>query len=363
MTEKTHIKVLFIGFGNVGKKIADIILFEKNKFPGLKGLKINIVGIITRSKGSLANQKGVNISRALKEIKSMESFSPSNPDFCQMNGCQATEELDYDVMVELSTLSIEKKGEPSISYVEKSLTRGRHVVTANKGPVAFAFQILKRLAGENNVQFLFESTVMDGAPVFNLARNNLRGCKITGLSGILNSTTNYILSRMEAGESFNEALKTAQEKGIAEAEIKNDIDGWDAAAKIVALANVLMGADITPPDIFREGISKVTPERIKNTLKRNKHLKLICHSEIEGGLVKASVRLEEISQDHPFALVSGMGNILRIETDLMGPIFITQENSTLYDTAYGVLEDMFTIQDQYLLNFRDISKPKRMFDT
>ena len=116
MTEKTHIKVLFIGFGNVGKKIADIIVFEKNKFPELKGLKINIVGIITRSKGSLANQKGVNISRALKEIKSIESFSPSNPDFCQMNGCRTTEELDYDVMVELSTLSIAKKGEPSISY-------------------------------------------------------------------------------------------------------------------------------------------------------------------------------------------------------------------------------------------------------
>ena len=143
MTEKTHMKVLLIGFGNVGQ--------------------------------------------------STESFSPSNPDFCQMNGYQATEELDYDVMVELSTLSIEKKGEPSISYVEKSLTRGRHVVTANKGPVAFAFQKLKRLAGENNVQFLCESTVMDGAPVFNLARNNLRGCKITGLSGILNSTTNYML--------------------------------------------------------------------------------------------------------------------------------------------------------------------------
>ncbi|MCK4343926.1 MAG: hypothetical protein KAX05_01470 [Bacteroidales bacterium] len=357
MTEKTHIKVLLIGFGNVGQKIADIIVFEKNKFPGLNGLKINIVGIITRSRGSLANQKGVNISRALKEIKSTESFLPSNPDFCQMNGCRATEELDYDVMVELSTLSIEKKGEPSISYVEKSLTRGRHVVTANKGPVAFAFQKLKRLAGENNVQFLYESTVMDGAPVFNMARNNLKGCKITGLSGILNSTSNYILSKMEIGESFDEALRTAREKGIVEADVKYDIEGWDAAAKIVALSNVLMGADITPPDISREGISKVTQERVKNALKKNKHLKLICRSEIKDGLVKASVRLEEISQNHPFALVSGMGNILRIETDLMGPIFITQENPTLYDTAYGVLEDMLTIQDHYLPNFRDISKP------
>jgi len=357
MTRNTRLKVLLIGFGNVGQKIADIIVFEKNKFPGLNYLKINIVGIFTRSRGSLANQKGVNISRALKEIKSTESFSPSNPDFCQMNGCRAIEEMDYDVMVELSTLSIAKKGEPSISYVEKSLTRGRHVVTANKGPIAFAFQKLKRLAGENNVQFLCESTVMDGAPVFNLARNNLRGCKITGLSGILNSTTNYILSRMETGESFNEALKTAQEKGIAEAEIKNDIDGWDAAAKIVALSNVLMGTDITPPDISREGISKVTPERVKNALKKNKHLKLICRSEIEDGRVKASVRLEEISQNHPFAIVSGMGNILKIETDLMGPIFITQGNPTLYDTAYGLLEDILTIQEHYLPNFRDISKP------
>jgi len=158
-------------------------------------------------------------------------------------------------------------------------------------------------------------------------------------------------------------LKTEQEKGIAEAEIKNDIDGWDAAAKIVALSNVLMGADITPPDISREGISKVTRERVKNSLKKNKHLKLICHSEIEDGLVKASVRLKEISQNHPFALVSGMGNILRIETDLMGPILITQVNPTLYDTAYGVLEDMLTIQDHYLPNFRDISKPQKMLDT
>jgi homoserine dehydrogenase len=216
-------------------------------------------------------------------------------------------------------------------------------VTANKGPAAFAYNELRSLAEKNGVSFLHESTVMDGTPVFNLARNGLKGCTITGVSGVLNSTTNFVLSRMEKGESIEEAVKVAQKEGFAEADPRNDLEGWDAAAKISVLANALMGAAITPLDVDRQGIMHVTVADAQQAVNAGKNLKLICSARRNGESVQASVRLEEIERGHPFAPIRESGSILMIETDLLAPFIIAETDPTLYDTAYGVINDLMSL--------------------
>jgi homoserine dehydrogenase len=184
---------------------------------------------------------------------------------------------------------------------------------------------------------------MDGAPVFNLRRACLQGCRIQELRGILNSTTNFVLSCMEEGRPLAEAVRVVQERGFAEADPRHDLEGWDAAAKISVLANVFMGAGLTPLDVEREGILSVTVEGAMKVRAEGKRLKLLCRAWREDGSVRARVGLDAIPMSDPFASGTGAGGMLRISTDLMGPILVTQEEPTLYDTAYGVLGDLLTL--------------------
>ena len=336
-------KVLFVGFGNVGQKIAEILYVEREKHPRTHSLNLSIIGIVTKTRGSLVNNNGIDIVKALQEIRDVGRFSWTNFELTSIKGLEAVQQLDYDVLVELSTLSIAERGEPALSHVREALKRGKHVVTANKSPAAFAYQELRSLAEKNRVSFLHESTVMDGTPVFNLARYGLKGCTIVGVSGVLNSTTNFVLSRMEKGESIEEAVKVAQKEGFAEADPKNDLEGWDAAAKIAVLANALMGASITPLDVDRQGITHVTVTDAQKAVNAGKNLKLICRARRHGESVQASVKLEEIERGHPFAPIRESGSILMIETDLLAPFIIAETDPTLYDTAYGVINDLMSL--------------------
>ncbi|HCA81885.1 MAG TPA: hypothetical protein DEP53_19305 [Bacteroidetes bacterium] len=217
------------------------------------------------------------------------------------------------------------------------------MVTANKAPAAFAYRELRKLAEEKGVKFLHESTVMDGTPLFNLAKAGLKGCTIKALSGVLNSTTNYVLSRMEKGESLEEAVRFTQKEGFAEADPRHDLEGWDASAKITVLANALMDATLTPLDVDRGGITHVTVADAQRAVKEGRNLKLICRAWREGTNVRAKVSLEEIERGHPFAPIRESGSILMIETDLLAPFVITETDPTLYDTAYGVINDLMSL--------------------
>jgi len=342
-------KILVIGFGYVGQQIAEILYLEKEKYADLSSLDLSITGLFTKTRGALLDPSGIDMPTAIRQIQDSGYFSDNNPQITSQSLLQAIHTLEYDILVELSTLSIENRGEPALSYIREALKRKKHVVTANKGPVAFAYDELIKLARKNGVKFQFESTVMDGTPVFNLAEHTLKGATITGVSGILNSTTNYILSEMEKGNTFQEALAFAQKEGFAEADPQNDIDGWDAAAKIAALSNVLMKAGITPFDVEREGITEITPEIISSARKQGNRLKLICRAWYEGDRIHTRVMPEEIPQDDPFAVVNGSGACLKIESDLMNPILIMQDSPTVKDTAYGVLNDILTIQEANII--------------
>ena len=337
------LRALFIGFGNVGQKVAEILFVERDKYPNVHDLNLSIVGIVTRSRGALVNNNGVEVKKALQELRDLERFSVTNFELVTIHGLDAVRQLDYDVLVELSTLSIKERGEPAVSHVREALKRGKHVVTANKGPAAFAYHELQSLAKQRGVCFLHESSVMDGTPVFNLARSGLKGCTIVGVSGVLNSTTNFVLSRMEQGESLEDAVKVAQEEGFAEADPRHDLEGWDAAAKITVLANALMGASLTPLDVDRQGITHVSVAEAQRAVKAGKQLKLICKAWRDGEKIRTRVALEEIERGHPFAPIHESGSILMIETDLLAPFVIMETDPTLYDTAYGVINDLMSL--------------------
>lgn len=335
--KKKSLRAVIIGFGNVAQRLAAMLTVERHLFPGLNDLQLEPIGIFTRQRGALVDPAGLDLERALRQFRDSGKF-PAAP----MPVMQALETLDYDVLVELSTLNIADRGEPAVTHVRNALQRRRHAVTANKGPAAFAYRELSALARKNSVRFLFESAVMDGAPVFSL-RQALAGCRVTGVSGILNTTTNFVISRLEMGETMDSAVKTAQRLGFAEADPSLDLDGWDAAAKTAILANVFLGADIDPLQVERRGIGDLTPEAVAKAAASGRRFKLICRAELENGKVRAKVAPEEIAADQFFAAVNGKGAALRLETDMMGPFWIVQENPGLNDTAAGVLQDLLTV--------------------
>jgi homoserine dehydrogenase len=343
MQKSSNQRLLFIGFGNVGQKIAELFVSKSKHYPGLSKFDPKIVGIFTKWHGAIVNQGGIDLVNSVDQFVKEKQFTKSNPDFSNIPVIEAIQKLNYDCMVDISTLTIKEKGEPAVSYTKEALKRGISVVSANKGPAAFSSSDLYALASKYNCKFLHESTVMDGAPIFNLYKDDLKGCEIKGLSGILNLTTNFILTKMEEGISFEKSVKEVRKLGFGEDNIMNDIDGWDSVVKITILANKLMAASITPTQVIKEGIGNITKEQVQNACERGYHLKLICRAYYEQKKLLARVMLEEVPDDHIFSKISNTGAVLRIETDLMNPIMIVQENPSILDTAYGVISDLLSV--------------------
>jgi homoserine dehydrogenase len=218
-----------------------------------------------------------------------------------------------------------------------------HVITAKKGPIAWAFEELCAIAKSRGVKFLYETTVMDGAPIFNFARHCLSGCEILSFEGILNTTTNFILSEMERGGTFDDAVAEAQRRGFAEADPTMDITGMDAAAKTCALANALMRGKLTPPEISAHGIQDVTPEDVTEAQNAGQVIKLLCRGFKEGGRVRGVVEPVRLSLAHPFASITGTSSVLTVETDLMGKITVIEHDPEIEQTAYGIYSDMLQL--------------------
>ena len=246
-----------------------------------------------------------------------------------------------DVLVEITTLD-PKSGQPAVAHVRQALGRGMHVVTANKGPVAFALRPLKALAGRKKRLFLHEGAVMDGTPVFNLAERCLRGARIVSFRGTLNSTTNLVLSRMEEGRTPSAAVREAQALGIAEADPRNDLEGWDAAVKGCAIANGLMNASVRPASVRRRGIAGLTTLDARRAVRAGTRLRLVVRGVRKKGRVLVSVAPERIPFGDPLS-GSGPDAALVLETDLMGEIGVFERGATVDQTAYALLSDLLEI--------------------
>ena len=346
--------LILVGFGNVARRFATLLDERRQRLAGDHGLEISIVGIATRRHGHAFAARGLDAAALADRVARGESLSSSRSsadrivvstvDFIRdaIDRCSAAATERRLVVVETTTLNI-AAGEPAIAHVRTALSGGAHVVTANKGPAAFAYHALSRLADRANRRFLFEGAVLDGIPVFNLAREVLPGIEVVGFRGVVNTTTNYMLNAMEQGQAFGEALVEMQAMGIAEADASLDVDGWDAAAKTAALANVLMDASITPQRVERHGITPDLMARAIEARRAGRRLKLVARAGYEGSRLAARVGPEELPADDLLATLDGQQNGLILHTDLLGEIGIVQRGSGLTQTAYALVSDIVTI--------------------
>jgi homoserine dehydrogenase len=243
-----------------------------------------------------------------------------------------------DVLFEATSLNVHS-GEPAVDHLRAALAHGAHGITANKGPIVHAYQELQALAQQHSRRFLFESTVMDGIPIFSLFHENLPSLHLQGFRGILNSTTNVILGGMEGGLTFEASLRKAQELGVAETHASHDLDGWDAAVKVAALVIVLMGEPIQLDAIRREGIRQLTGEQVRAAKAAGTPYKLVCAARRGPGGIEAWVGPERLPLTDPLARVAGTSSIIEFQTDIFPGLVITEENPGIYATAYGMLAD------------------------
>lgn len=340
-----ELRLAFIGFGNVARSFARILSDQRSQLAADYDLKWRTTAIATARHGCAVSQTGFDLDEACARVERGESLGllPGALETC--DSMETIESCDADILFETSPLNA-KDGEPATSYILKALGRRINVVTANKGPVAFAYRQLKRQADQSNVKFRFEGTVMDGAPVFNLAEYCLPAARITSFVGLLNSTTNVILAGMESGASFDEALDEARRLGIAEADSDYDIDGWDAAVKAVAIANVLMGADARPNEVDRRGIREITADDLNSAARDGFRLRLIARGERTEHAVRLSVAPEPISLSSTLGGATGTTNAIVLKSDLMGETAIIETNPGVEQTAYALLSDMIRIHQE-----------------
>ena len=315
-------RLALLGYGNVGRAFARLLERKRSAFP------FRIVGIRTGRHGSAHDERGLPLEPA---------FGPSEP-----GAAEFLARTRAEVMVEATPLE-PATGEPAVSHIRAAFACGMHVVTANKGPIAHAYASLRDEAARAGVLFRFESTCMDGAPVFNLVRSNLPGVRILGFTGVLNSTTKIVIEAMRNGRTMEEGIAEARRLGIAEADAGYDIDGWDSAAKTAALANVLMDARVTPMDVDRRGIGRLTPERLLELAARRKTVCLVSRARMGRSGLKLRVRAEVLDDTDLLAAVRGASNLLLLETDLMGTVGTVSIAPTVGQTAYGLLSDLADI--------------------
>ena len=319
-----------------------MLIIKKQELKASTGYDIKVTAIAGRSKGAIINSKGIDLEKALRDVKSTGSFDVSAEDTVNMETLQVIKNCSANVLVELSTLSI-YDGEPAITHIETAFERGMHVITGNKGPIAWKYQKLRDNSKEKGLQFLYETTVMDGTPIFNFVKYTLPGCKVLSFRGILNSTTNFVLEEMESGNSYEDAIKEAKRRGFAEEDPSMDIDGWDAAAKTAALLNVLMDTNINPTEIDRQGIAHITLEDIEKAKEKQCKIKLLCEGYIEDNKAKGKVHPVYINNNDTFSNIDATSSILGITTDLMGEVQIIEKNPEIQQTAYGIYSDLLTL--------------------
>jgi homoserine dehydrogenase len=334
----THYRLALLGFGNVGQAFARLTQRKKDLLLQEYSLSFSITGIATSHHGMAIDPQGIDIDRALEfitrgsDLALLSKLPPLKDIADYIENCGA------DVLFENTPVNY-TDGQPAVDYLRTALQSGMHAITANKGPVVHAYQELRQLAEKYGRKFFFESAVMDGAPIFSLFRECLPAAELHRFSGVLNSTTNLILTRMESGESFEQAIAYAQSIGIAETDPSGDIDGWDAAVKVAALVTVLMGIPLKPRQVERTGIRNLTLADVQQAARQGKRWKLVCTAERSGDGVIAHVHPELVGNDSPLYGVNGTSSIVTFETDVLPQLSIVEGNPGPETTAYGLLAD------------------------
>ena len=334
----THYNLALIGFGNVGRSFARLLLRKEAELKDQFGLSLAVTTIATGHHGTALDPHGLELSKALSLLEAGQSLSTLSAQPAPADVLELIRTCGAEVLFENSPVNYQT-GQPAVDHLRTALECGMYAITANKGPVVHAYRSLTELARSKGVKFFFESTVMDGAPIFSLFRSTLPAARLLSFRGVLNSTTNLILTRMENGESFEEAVKYAQKVGVAETDPSGDIDGWDASVKVAALATVLMDIPLKPADVDRQGIRQITSEEISRAKAAGKRWKLVCSARRTGQGLQAKVAPELVGMDSPMFSVEGTTSIIQFETDVLGLLSVVESDPGPDTTAYGLLAD------------------------
>jgi homoserine dehydrogenase len=316
------LRVALIGYGNVGKAFARLLQQKSTAYA------FRLVGIHTGAHGTAYNGRGLDLD---------PEFGPPAPSVAEF-----LDRSQPEVVVEVTTLE-PRTGEPAISHIRAALERHLHVVTANKGPIAHAYALLNAEARLAGVEFRFESTVMDGTPVFNAVRDHLPGATVLGFTGVLNSTSKIVVAAMERGLSMADGVREAAALGITEADVSYDIEGWDSATKTAALANVLMDARVTPEQVERRGLSEFSTDEALSLARSGHTMLLVSRGERAGDTVRLQVKPEIVPTTDVLAAAGGSSNLLLLHTDLMGTIGTLSVNPGVEQTAYGLFVDLLDV--------------------
>ena len=341
-----HYKLAFIGFGNVARSLVRLLERKRDLLNQEYDITYSVTGIATGRHGFAVNPDGLDVQQAMVLVENKETIFPLSS-LPVHDSLAVIQESQADFMFENSPVNYDT-GQPAIEHAKAALNAGMHVSTANKGTVVHAFQELMALAKSNNKRFMFESTVLGGTPVFSTFREAMPGAELISFKGLINATTNMILSRMEEGESFVDAVKYCQSIGLAETDPSGDVDGWDASIKVAALATVLMNTPLKPQNVDRKGIGEITFEMVNQAKLDGKRWKLVASAERVENQINARVAPELVDASSPLYGMMGSSTGLTFRTDVLPDYSVTvSEREGMKggpeETAYGLFADFVNI--------------------
>ncbi len=311
--------IAFLGFGTVGRALHELLEQRREALRTRHGVEFTVTGIASRSRGWLAN--GMH-----------------TPDFHSWLNASAPHVLFESIALNPET------GEPALDYSRAALERGTHVVSANKGPVVHGYRELSALAARRGCEYRFESAVMDGAPIFSLVERCMPLVDLTAIRGVFTSTATVVIEAIEQGSTLDDGIRHAQELGIAEADPSYDVDGWDSAVKLCALANVLMGCDLRPKDVDRVGIRALVADSIRAASRNGAPIRLVGEVQRTASGASAHVAPRSCSPNDPFGVVRGATLVTHFEADVFpGGLTVTSRDPDPQTTAYGMLSDFISV--------------------
>jgi homoserine dehydrogenase len=337
-------KLALIGFGTVGQGLAEILKDKADQLRTEYGFEVQVVAV-SNSNGAIYHPDGLDIHRLLAAVQESGSLDryPDTPGLVRgWDSLTTIRDSNADTIVEVAWTDLHT-GQPAIDHIRAAFEAGKHVVTSNKGPAALAYQELERLAEAHGVRWGIEGTLMSGTPALRLACAAMAGCHIHEIRGILNGTTNFILTQMESGATYADALAEAQGLGYAEADPTADVEGHDALGKLLILAAAVMGTPLTREQVTCQGITQLTPEDIQRARAEGKRWKLIAHLRRVGHQLEASVGPQALPYADSLAGVSGATNAITYVTDLLGEVTLVGPGAGRRETGFALLADLLDI--------------------
>ena len=337
------VSLALVGFGNVGKAFVRLLARKEDEILENYDLLFRISGVATARHGMVIYPQGLPPKYLAEQLEQGASLDTLEGGQVHPGSVQEfIAKCSADFLFENTPVNYHT-GQPAVDYLRAGLEQGMHAITANKGPVVHAYRELTDLAAAKGLRFLFESAVMDGAPIFSVFREALPEARVQSFFGILNSCTNMILERMETGETLEEAIRYGQSIGITETDPSGDVDGWDAAVKVAAISTVLLGQPLKPDQVVREGIREITALKIAEAKAAGERWKLVCRAGWVEDRFVAAVAPERVLPNSPLFSVSGTSSFVQFKTDVLPGLGILESDPGPDTTAYGLLADLLVI--------------------